>query len=85
MDVPLELVLGVLTPAGLLGLAVWMILTGRLVPGRTHDRVVRETTEERDRWRDIAERALKQNGQLLEGARTADAVVKAIRPKGDDR
>jgi hypothetical protein len=75
---PLEVVFGVLTPAGLLGLAVWMILTGRLVPGRIHDSVV----QERDKWRDVATATMSQNLQLLETARTVNAVMKALPPAG---
>ena len=43
--------LGVLTPSSLLGLAVWMILTGRLVPRYLYEVMVKA----KDQWRATAE------------------------------
>lgn len=44
--------------------AVWMVLTGRLVPGR-----------ERDHWRDTALELRDQNGILLRGVAPATTEV----------
>jgi hypothetical protein len=53
--------------AGLVAVTVWMILTGRLVPGK-----------ERDYWRDLAQELARQNSDLLEGARASTEVSRAL-------
>lgn len=58
----------------LVAFAVWGIFTGRLIPRWAYN----EVKQERDRWRQVAEEALKQNGQLLESSKTADATFKAL-------
>lgn len=73
VDFPFEVV-GTLSIPGLLGLAVWMILTGRLIPRRTYDEMVKD----RDHWRAVAETSTKQNTQLLEGARVTTEVVRQL-------
>lgn len=77
--IPAEL-LGTLGPTALAGLAVLMVLSGRLIPRSTHDAVVadlRQTIEvERERGRLL----LEQNGELLEHARTTTAVITALSP-----
>lgn len=42
--------LGGLTPAGLLGVAVWLVLTGRIVPRSTYETMV----QMKETWRDAA-------------------------------
>lgn len=49
--------LGSLTPYGLLMLAIWLILTGRLVPKNLYEVMVRA----KDHWRDAAETLKETN------------------------
>ena len=49
-DVPWQ-ALGVLTPSSLLGLAIWLILTGKLVPKSLYDVMV----DAKNHWRSAAE------------------------------
>lgn len=49
--------LGGLTPYGLLMLAIWLILTGRLVPKNLYEVMVRA----KDHWRDAAETLKETN------------------------
>jgi len=53
---------------------VWAIFTARMIPRWMYN----EVKEERDRWRQAAEEAIKQNGQLLESSKTTDAAFKAL-------
>lgn len=75
-------ILGSYTPAGLLGLTVWMILTGRLVPRFFY----KQKVDEAAKWEAVATTSQKQTNELLEYARAADAVLKALpsgaRPRG---
>ncbi|MET9222304.1 hypothetical protein ABZX65_26560 [Streptomyces sp. NPDC003300] len=66
---------------GLLALVVLMVLTGRLVPRRTYDDLLRE----RDTWRETAQAAeevtrvqQRQVGELLELSRTAGHVLTSL-------
>ncbi len=79
-------------PGGLSGLVlagVWMILTGRLVPARTHDRMLADRDTQIDAWRSAHTAEMErghaleaQVSELMELARTTVAVVKALpRPK----
>lgn len=70
-----------LSSSALLGLTVLMILTGRLVPRR----VLKDKTEEAERWRKAyeAERTARgivdaQRDELLESARTTSQIVQAM-------
>lgn len=65
----------------LLTLVVVMILTGRLIPRRTYDDLLRE----RDMWREAAQGSLEvsreqtgQVGELLELSRTAGHVLTSL-------
>lgn len=49
--------LGGLTPYGLLMLAIWLILTGRLVPKNIYDVMVKA----KEHWRDAAETLKETN------------------------
>ncbi|ASN38988.1 hypothetical protein CGQ24_08155 [Arthrobacter sp. 7749] len=49
--------LGVLTPSTLLGLAIWLILTGRLVPKSLYDVMVKA----KEHWRSAAETLKETN------------------------
>lgn len=57
--------LGGLTPPALLGLAVWLILTGRIVPKATYESMERS----RDHWQ---ETALKSVETIAVQARTIE-------------
>ncbi len=59
---------------GMLGLTVWMILMGWLVPRRT----VREIERQRDEWRDVALKALGVSDKLVVGAEVAADGFKAL-------
>lgn len=50
-------VIGALTPPGLLGLAIWLILTGRLVPKAMYDVILKS----RDDWQSAAEKLRETN------------------------
>lgn len=70
-----------LTPAGLLLVAVLMVLTGRLIPKSMYQEKVNES----DRWRQAyeAERAAhslsdSQTRELLEMARTGSHLMSAV-------
>lgn len=68
---------GLITQGGavaLLAAVVWMIVTGRLVPRSA----LLDAQAERDRWRDAALIAMGQNNDLLNGARVAHDVIKAL-------
>lgn len=52
---------------GLLSLTVWMILTGRLVPGK-----------ERDYWRSTAKELERQNGELIDGGKVTQDALRAL-------
>ena len=74
---PLEVILAKWGPASLLALTVIMILTGRLVPRSFY----REKSQEAKAWQNVATTAVETNKELLEYARTADAILKAL-PRG---
>lgn len=87
-----------LSTAGLLGLAILLLLLGRIVPRST----LQDKIEECDRWREAYEkerdaRALSdaQTAELLEMAKTTNSVIMSIfavlkerefktKPAGDD-
>lgn len=78
----------VLTAPALLLIAVWLILVGRLVPRKTYEDVLTE----RNDWKEahqISEKAraemAKQVEELLEHARTTDALIRALPRVGSDR
>ena len=74
-----------LSAAGLLALAIWMILTGRLVPRKTHDDVIAD----RNHWRELAQSLDRENAKLVGTLRTTDQVLQATQaalptqPEGD--
>lgn len=74
---PLEVLLAKWGPPSLLALVVIMILTGRLVPRSFY----REKVQEAKEWRAVAATVVETNKELLEYARTADAILKAL-PRG---
>ena len=83
-DVPPELLLR--GGLGAIVLAVvYMVLRGQLVPRR----ILEDVQRERDEWRSTAVDALKQNGQLLAGARVVNDVLQALphtkREPGQDK
>jgi len=65
---------GTLGAGGLLGVCVLLILTGRLVPRSQ----VKAAEARADRWEAVAVEALRQNGQLVEGAQVTVDVVRAF-------
>lgn len=52
----------------------WLVFTGRLVPRKT----LTDAHEERDRWREVALKAMDQNGSLVTGARVTHDVLRAL-------
>jgi hypothetical protein len=78
-------VIGALTPSGLLGLAMWLVLTGRLIPKSMYDVMV----EAKNHWRNTAE-TLKETNSVQ--ARTiekqtavGDSVIKVMGAVQDAR
>lgn len=83
--------IGLLTPGALLGIVIWLILVGRLVPRRTYD----DMKEDRDHWRtahSISEAArqvsAEQVSELLEHSRAANAFMGSLdrfEPRKEER
>lgn len=76
-------VIGQYGAPSLIGIAVMLVLTGRLVPRR----ILQDTQRDRDQWREAymaSESArhleAEHTGQLLEAARTSVAVLQALTP-----
>lgn len=65
----------------LLAAVVWAIVTGKLVPRRT----LLDAQEQRDKWCEAAMKAMKQNNELLTGARVASDVIKALPDAAGER
>ena len=70
--IPIELI-STGGPVGLLGLVVFMILMGWLVPGRTHRRL----EAERDQWQAVALKAMGHADALLPAAEIAAQVTQS--------
>lgn len=70
-----------LTAPALLLVAVWLILTGRIVPRRTYE----EKAKEADYWRAAALESMKQSGELLDAAKTTQAVIQALPKARSDK
>lgn len=67
--------------AGLVTIAVLLVLFGFLVPRRS----LRDVQKERDEWRKLALTAMGQNGQLIQSARVVEDVLQALpRPVGHE-
>lgn len=70
--------IGGLTPSGLLILAVWLVLTGRIVPKSTYDVMVKA----RDDWQATAQKKQEIIHTLTETVReqsvVSDTVVKVM-------
>lgn len=64
---------GLLAPSALAGLAVLLVLTGHIIPKRTHD----ETIHDRDEWR--AESRVKDQ-QILELTEQNQKMLNAFGP-----
>lgn len=72
---------------GLLLGAVWLVMTGRLVPARTVDQMRRSYEQQITDWRSTAQTAMKTTetlaaplGEVVELARTTESVVRALAP-----
>jgi len=72
--------LGILTPSALLGLVVFMLLTGKIVPRSA----LEDKQQETNRWREAYEaeklaRSISEqkNSEFLEAAKTTNAVLEA--------
>jgi len=82
MDAGLDMV-GQLAAKGggwaLLGAVVWLIATGRLVPRSA----LLDTQAERDKWYEAAQTAMRQNNQLLTGARVTHEVLQSLPSPSD--
>lgn len=61
-------------PVGLLGLVVFMILMGWLVPGRQYRRL----EQERDQWQAVAMKAMGHATDLMPAAQIAAEVTKSF-------
>ncbi len=62
-----------------------MVIRGQLVPGNTHRRELaaeqartKVAEAERDKWQDVALKAMGQNSQLLSTSSVTEAVVRAM-------
>lgn len=87
METALGIPVAVLTAPALLLAAVWLVMSGRLIPRRTYEDMIKD----RDNWREahrIAEAERIQQSQqineLLEVGRTVDAIMNAL-PHPNDR
>jgi hypothetical protein len=70
--------LGALGPAALAGLAVLLVLLGRLIPRSMHDQIVADKDKTIAVERQRADLLLQQNAELLEHARVTAAVIQAL-------
>jgi len=71
--IPLELI-STGGPVGLLGLVVFMIMMGWLVPGRQYRRLELE----RDQWQSVALKAMGHTDALMPAAQIAAEVTKSF-------
>ena len=76
---------------GVLVLFAWLILSGRLIPRKTHDEIVAQERTRADEWKTVAgERKqtigslIVQNTAMLEATKTTAAVVKALPVPAED-
>lgn len=79
-------------PVGLLVIIVLLVLFGRLIPSRTHERELIEARKRGDDWKaahDIqdarADMQAAQIGELLELGRTMYALIRAMQDAGGVR
>lgn len=80
-----------LSPAGF-GLGVvavfyWLLATGRLIPRSSHERELAVSNKRGDEWketaleyREVNAEIRKQNGELIEGAKTSTHFYRALTP-----
>lgn len=76
-DIPLWL--GTLTPAGILSVAVSLIMFGRLIPESMHERIVATLTDALARAERRAERAEAQVDKLTDTLGTHTHLLESIR------
>ncbi len=83
-DIPLGL-LGELTPSVLLGLCILLILIGRLVPVRTHDREIKSRDQQITFLQEALaasleteQRRVEQIDELMEHSRVSTAIIQAL-------
>ncbi len=83
-QVPFDL-LGTLTPGALLGLCIFYIITGRLVPIKTHDRelLIRDQQiqylrDALNTCRDAEGRRADQVSELMEHSRVTTAIIRSL-------
>lgn len=71
-----------LVPTGgavaMLGAVVWMIFTGRLIPGQTHQRIVADKDERIAKLESAYDKVAAQRDEMMELARTTVAIVQAL-------
>ena len=65
----------------LLAVVVWLIVRGHLVPRRA----LLDAQAERDRWAEACLAAMRQNNELLTGARTTREVLQALPDAAGER
>lgn len=75
--------LGPLSASGLLGLVVFAIIRGHLVPPRLilrqeHEQRLADMSRERDSWRQLALVTMEQNQKLLTGVGVVVPVLEAF-------
>lgn len=82
--------LGALTPGALLGLCIFFILTGKLVPIRTHDRELQVRDQQiaylqaaLDACRAVDEHRAGQVSELMEHSRITTEIIRSL-PAGLD-
>lgn len=84
-ELPIEII-GALTPGALLGVCVLYIITGRLVPLKSHERELSTRDEEIIHLRNAldicyqsAQRRAEQVSELLECSRVTVEIIKSLR------
>lgn len=65
----------------LLAAVVWLIVRGHLVPRKA----LLDAQTERDRWRDACLAAMRQNNELLTGARITREVLQVLPDAAGER
>lgn len=76
---------------GVVALVYWLLITGRLVPRSTHDRIVAVQKERGDEWKETALDLRKTNGvvvaqntELIQSSKVVEQFLRAAGPSIGD-
>ena len=72
------LALDTLGPVAIAGIAVLLVLSGRLIPRNVHDKIVANRDKQIEDWRNAAEERSAQLTQLLAATDTSTRAIEAL-------